>query len=44
MSFKLEVGKEVERGELSIGATARKYGIQNPTTVTIWLGKYHKFD
>lgn len=44
MSFKLEVVKEVERGELSIGASARKYGIQNPTTVTNWLRKYGKFD
>jgi len=44
MSFKLEVVKEVERGELSIGAAARKYGIQNPTTVTMWLRKYGNFD
>lgn len=44
MSFKLSVVKEVERGELSIGAAARKYGIQNPSTVTMWLRKYGNFD
>jgi len=44
MSFKLEVVKEVERGELSIGAAARKYGIQNHSTVTMWLRKYGNFD
>ena len=44
MSFKLEVVKEVERGELSIGAAARKYGIQNHSPVTMWLGKYGNFD
>ena len=44
MSFKLEVVKEVERGEFSIGAAARKYGIQNSSTVTRWLRKYGKFD
>ena len=35
MSFKLEVVKEVERGELSVGGAARKYGIQNHSTVTM---------
>lgn len=44
MSFKLAVVQEVERGELSIGAAARKYGIQNHSTVTMWLRKYGKFD
>ena len=34
--------KEVERGELSIGAAGRKYGIQNHSTVTMWLRKYGK--
>jgi len=44
MSFKLQVVDEVERGELGIKATARKYGIQSHSTVTIWLQKYGTFD
>lgn len=44
MSFKLSVVSEVERGELSIGAAARKYGIQNHSTVTNWLRKFGNFD
>lgn len=44
MAFKLAVVGEVERGELSIGAAARKYGIQNHSTVTTWLRKHGSFD
>ena len=44
MAFKLAVVREVERGELSIGAAARKYGIQNHSTVTTWLRKHGSFD
>lgn len=44
MSFKLQVVGEVERGELTIGGAARKYGIQNPSTVTNWLRKFGTFD
>lgn len=44
MAFKLSVVGEVERGELSIGAAARKYGIQNHSTVSNWLRKYGSFD
>jgi len=44
MSFKLGVVKEVESGELSIKGAARKYGIQNHSTVTMWLRKYGNFD
>lgn len=44
LSFKLQVVGEVERGELTIGGSARKYGIQNPSTVTNWLRKFGTFD
>lgn len=44
LSFKLQVVGEVERGELTIGGAARKYGIQNPSTVTNWLRKFGTFD
>lgn len=44
MAFKLGVVGEVERGELSIKAAARKYGIQNHSTVTTWLRKHGSFD
>ncbi len=39
-SFKLQVVAEVERGELSIRGTLRKYGIQSHSTVLGWLRKY----
>lgn len=44
MTFKLRVVEEVERGELSINAAKRKYGIQGSHTVTTWLRKYGNFD
>jgi len=44
MSFKLQVVKEVERGELSQLAATRKYGIQGRSTVLEWLRKYGNFD
>jgi transposase len=44
MSFKLRVVEEIERGELGIKASARKYGIQSPSTVSNWLRKYGNFD
>jgi transposase len=43
-AFKLSVVREVESGELGITAAARKYGIQNSSTVTIWLRKHGNFD
>lgn len=43
-ALKLSVVQEVERGELGITAAARKYGIQNSSTVTNWLRKYGNFD
>lgn len=42
--FKLQVVREVERGELSITASLRKYGIQSHGTVLNWLRKYGNFD
>jgi transposase len=44
MSFKLEVVREVEVGEISVTGAARKYGIQGDHTVTKWLQKFGKFD
>ena len=44
LSFKLGVVDEIERGELGIKASARKYGIQSHSTVTNWLRKYGTFD
>lgn len=44
MSFKLRVVEEVERGDLGIKATTRKYGIQSHSTVSNWLRKYSNFD
>lgn len=44
MSLKLQIVQEIERGELSISAAQRKYGIQGRATVTVWLRKYGNFD
>lgn len=44
MSFKLEVVREIERGELSTKGAVRKYGIQARSTVVNWLRKYGNFD
>lgn len=44
LSFKLGIVQEVERGELSIKASLRKYGIQSHATVLNWLRKYGNFD
>lgn len=44
MSFKLCVVSEIERGELSITAAKKKYGIQGGYTVTTWLRKFGTFD
>lgn len=44
MTFKLQVVEEVEKGEISISAATRKYGIQGGHTVTTWLRKYGNFD
>ena len=44
MSFKLEVVREIESGELSTTGARRKYGIQARSTVVNWLRKYGTFD
>jgi transposase len=44
MSFKLEVVKEIESGELSTHGATKKYGIQARSTVVNWLRKYGTFD
>ncbi len=44
MSFKLEVVREIESGELSTTGACRKYGIQGRSTVVNWLRKYGTFD
>ena len=44
MSFKLQVVKEIEQGELGIKASLRRYGIQSHSTVLNWLRKYGNFD
>lgn len=44
LSFKLQVVQQVERGELSVTAAQRTYGIQGRSTVVSWLRKYGNFD
>ena len=43
-SFKLQVVQEIERGELSVKAAQRTYGIQSYSTVLNWLRKFGIFD
>jgi transposase-like protein len=40
LAFKLQVVREVERGELNYNQADRKYGIQGNTTVSNWMRKY----
>ncbi|WP_218620395.1 helix-turn-helix domain-containing protein [Flavobacterium sp. I3-2] len=44
LSFKINVVKEIELGELSIPDACRNYGIQSRSTVVNWLRKFGKFD
>ncbi len=44
MSFKLQVVKEVESGEISLTQAAQKYGIQAKSTVREWIRKFGIFD
>lgn len=44
LSFKLQVVGEIERGELSLRAALRKYGIQSGSSIRRWIDKYGKFD
>ena len=43
LTFKLNVVKEIESGELSTTGACRKYGIQARSTVVSWLRKYGNF-
>jgi transposase-like protein len=43
MSFKLQLVQEIER-QLTVTEAAKKYGIQNRTTVVQWLRKFGNFD
>jgi len=44
MSLKLQIVGEIERGELSVTQSRKKYGIQSYATVLGWLRKYGNFD
>ena len=44
LSFKLEVIREIENGELGIKEDQYKYGIQGNATITTWLRKHGNFD
>lgn len=44
MSFKLEVVREIEQGELTRSQALSKYGIQAKSTIRDWLKKYGTFD
>ena len=44
LAFKLQVVKEIERGELNFGQADRKYGIQGHCTVAKWFKKYSILD
>jgi transposase-like protein len=44
LAFKLDVVKEVEKGELSYKQAQRKYGIQGRSTVLVWIRKHGTLD
>ena len=44
LSFKLNVVREVESGNIGIRAATRKYGIQGHGTISEWRRKYGTFD
>ena len=44
MSFKLQIVQEIERGQLTITAATKNYGIQCRKTVVEWLKKFGSFD
>jgi len=44
MSLKLQIVQEIERGELSVTQSRKKYGIQSHATVLGWLRKFGNFD
>lgn len=44
ISFKLQVVKEIELGQLTRSQALQKYGIQSGSTIRNWLKKYGNFD
>lgn len=44
LSFKLQVVKEVESGQLTSSGAKKKYGIQGSFTVVNWIRKYGTLD
>jgi transposase len=44
LSFKLQLVKELESGQLGLTEAQRKYGIQGESTLKNWLRKYGNFD
>lgn len=44
LAFKLQVVKEVEKGELTYKQAQKKYGIQGKSTVLVWIRKHSIFD
>ena len=44
LSLKLQIVKEIEKGEQTTHSVCRKYGIQARSTVMSWLRKYGNFD
>jgi len=44
LTFRLNVVKEIESGELTITQAQKKYGIQGDSTIRNWLRKYGNFD
>lgn len=44
LTFKLNVVKEIEHGELTLLEAKNKYGIQGDSTIRNWLKKYGNFD
>src|ERR1700712_2422926 len=44
LSFKLQLVRQIEHGQLSITAARKQHGIQSHATVLNWLRKYGNFD
>lgn len=44
LAMKLQIVSEIELGEMSVTAAARRYGIQSRSTVVGWLRKHGTFD
>lgn len=44
LAFKLQVVREVEKGELTYKQAQKKYGIQGRSTVLVWIRKHGILD